>query len=94
MTYPVIDAYACGIPCRIEVTHYSAAERDTYWEPGAPEEVEIAVLDRRGRPAPWLERKLDEDDWEHLEEEAIMACRKAFRNASRNARRNAVPDYD
>ena len=88
--YPVFETTIDGIPCRIEVTHYSAAEADTYWEPGAPEEVEIAVLDRRSRPAPWLERKLSNEDWEHLEDEAIMACRKAFRNATRNA----VPDYD
>lgn len=88
--YPVFETAIDGIPCRIEVTHYSAAQPDTYWEPGAPEEVEIAVLDRRSRPAPWLESKLSNEDWEHLEDEAIMACRKAFRNATRNA----VPDYD
>lgn len=78
MCYPAFDTTAAGgIPCRIAVTHYSAAERDTYWEPGAPEEVEFEVLDRRGRPAPWLERKLDSKEWRRLEDEAIAACRSA-----------------
>lgn len=59
-----IEDRVAGIPCLIGVT---------YWKPfrlgrmfGPPElcypdeggESEWEVLDRRGRPAPWLERKL------------------------------------
>ena len=38
----------CGIPCIIRV--------DTYFKDD--EEVEYTVLDRKGYPAAWLERKL------------------------------------
>jgi len=58
------ETTCCGIPCLVRVTH---------WDPyvpafisGPPEDCYPAeggcgdwqVLDRRGRPAPWLERKL------------------------------------
>ena len=44
----------CGIPCIIRV--------DTYFKDD--EEVEYSVLDRKGYPAAWLERKLSPK--EHL----------------------------
>ena len=62
-----------GIPCKIEVTYYAAAVpmrlTGTGYgdaDPPEPEEFEFAVLDRRGRPAPWLERKLTEADSDRL----------------------------
>lgn len=63
-----------GIPCVIAVT---------YWEPfrpgflsGPPELCypdeggcgEWEVLDRRGRPAPWLERKLTDAERERIDQ--------------------------
>lgn len=36
-------------------------------------EVEFDVLDRRGRPAPWLERKLTDADRERIEYEVLHA---------------------
>jgi hypothetical protein len=60
-------ARVCGIPCVIRVT---------YWEPYQPAIIradpgdshppeggdgEWEILDSRGRPAPWLQSKLDKD---------------------------------
>lgn len=52
-----------GIPCIINVTSLTVVSGEGY---GAPSEIdargwvesEFEVLDRRGRPAPWLARKL------------------------------------
>jgi hypothetical protein len=71
-----------GIPCTIGVVEFSwsrgsysynaASDMDYYGY------VEFAydVLDRRGRKAEWLERKLTDADVERLQEEAI----EHFRN--------------
>lgn len=72
------ESTVAGIPCVIRVTSYHAG-RDGYIS-GPPEhcypeehpEAEVEVCDRRGRPAPWLERKLDAQGWARLEEEAII----------------------
>lgn len=41
---------------------------------GEPEQVTIeAVLDSRGRPAPWLDRKMTEADEERIAREAFDA---------------------
>ena len=63
-----IETRVCGIPCIVRVTH---------WEPydpgrtsGPPEscyppeggEGEWEILDRNGKPAPWLERKMTDRD--------------------------------
>ena len=64
-----------GIPCQVEVTSfykYRAATiwgRPDGWAPAEPEEISFQVLDRRGRPAPWLEEKLTEDDRVRIERE-------------------------
>jgi hypothetical protein len=54
-----------GIPCEVELLHVSGQARPaiTQAEPDycAEEEhleVSFAILDRRGRPADWLEEKL------------------------------------
>ncbi len=65
-----------GIPCKIKVTHYQP-EEPMVWDglmedssPGAPSEVEFHVLDTKGNPAPWLERKIDDKDLERIESAA------------------------
>jgi hypothetical protein len=64
----MIEARISGIPCLIEVTHYAAAVPGRLWGapencyPDEPEEIEFEVCDRRGRSAPWLERKMTKDD--------------------------------
>lgn len=62
-----------GIPCLCRVTYYSSYSpmRITGTgfgdaDPPEPEEFEFEILDRRGRPAAWLERKLTEDDEDRL----------------------------
>lgn len=64
-----------GIPCQIEVTSYYPGRParlhghpDT-WAPPEYEEISFQVLDRRGRPAPWLEAKLDDADRRRIERE-------------------------
>jgi hypothetical protein len=68
----LIDHRICGIPCLIRVTDYSPADPgcrnyDYLCEP-SPAEVEYDILDRRGREAPWLARKLKDDS---LDQEII-----------------------
>ena len=69
----IIDSRVCGIPCQIGVvsylnvpgsySHNAASDVDYY----GYSECEFDVLDRRGRHAPWLERKLDGRDREQIE---------------------------
>lgn len=57
-----------GIPCIVDVTTYQLYRparlhgKPDSWYPGELEEINFTVFDRRGRPAPWLERKLDDAD--------------------------------
>jgi hypothetical protein len=63
-----------GIPCIIDVTSLTVVAGEGY---GAPSEIdargwvesEFDVLDTRGRPAPWLERKLTEQITANIENE-------------------------
>lgn len=68
-----------GIPCMIEVTRYVPevptiggwGSRPEDYSPGADAEVEWIVLDRRGRRAEWLERKLTPAERDRIDSEAI-----------------------
>ena len=74
ITTRMITAQVAGIPCLIDPTHvlvvpgsYSrdaASDHDYY----GCTEVDFQVCDRRGRPAPWLERKLTPADRARLEQ--------------------------
>jgi hypothetical protein len=76
MTYLAeIDSKVAGIPCRIGVKHfysvrgsysYNAASDMDYY---GYSDSDWEVLDRRGRPATWLERKLTKEDRQRIEEE-------------------------
>lgn len=69
----MIEACIQGIPCLIDVTHYAPATPGRLWGPpencypDEPEEIDFTVCDRRGRPAPWLERKMTVRDRERIE---------------------------
>ena len=70
-----IESHIKGIPCIISVTyckHYSGSlnapsDLDYY----GFTEIEFDVLDRKGYKAPWLERKLTEDEIERIEREIV-----------------------
>ena len=65
----------CGIPCTVVVTLYRKAVPMRIYgsgmgdcDPPEPEEFEFQLLDRKGYPAPWLEKKLTPQ----LEEEVFQ----------------------
>ena len=64
----VIEARIAGIPCKVGVSHfmhhagsYSYHAASDYDYEGYTE-IEFEVLDRNGRKAPWLERKMSDKD--------------------------------
>ena len=73
------DTTCCGIPCTVRVTYwepYRAAKVNgppEYCYPAEGGEGEWEILDRKGRPAPWLEKKLQNDarESERLEQEVF-----------------------
>jgi hypothetical protein len=70
-----IETRVAGIPCIIGVVNYECV-RGSYsrnaasdWDYAGYTESDWEVLDRRGRPAPWLQRKVGDDDVERIESE-------------------------
>ena len=69
-----IEARVAGIPCLIGVTHYHSV-RGSYSRNAASDldyhgytEVEWEVLDRRGRRALWLERKMSDFERDEIDD--------------------------
>ena len=67
-------SHISSIPCAIQVDHFFKQKPlgrncDSDWDCMGYTEVEFTVCDRRGRPAPWLERKLTPGDIERLKAE-------------------------
>lgn len=69
-----------GIPCQVEVECITPPVPMRIWglhfedaTPAEPGEYEIEVFDRKGYRAPWLARKLTDDDFDRLIEEASAA---------------------
>jgi hypothetical protein len=76
MTYLAeIESTVAGIPCLIGVTEFSSVRgsysyhADSDMDYYGYTESEWVVLDRRGRPAAWLERKLTEAERSRIEQE-------------------------
>lgn len=69
-----IETRVAGIPCIAKVTSYfrQAPHRGSAWTCDSSDdyygwsEVEFDILDRRGRPAAWLERKATDADRERI----------------------------
>ena len=59
-----------GLPCQVKATLWGGYDA-TDVEPGSDDEWEITVYDRRGRRAVWLEKRLSDDEWSSLEEQAV-----------------------
>ena len=76
-----------GVPCLIGVTGYlyqppckghpSTCASD--WDYYGYEEIEWEILDRRGKPAPWLDRKLTKTDREEINRELLELAATARR---------------
>ena len=68
-----IESYVAGIPCVVGVTRYNKvrgdARADSEMDYYGYTEAEWVVCDRRGRPAPWLEKKLTSKDESRIEQE-------------------------
>lgn len=72
-----IHTRIAGIPCQVQLNHlepitpaYRHGHPDN-WEPESGGEMDFTVLDRRGRPAPWLDNKLT-DDGVHAIKQALL----------------------
>ena len=70
-----------GIPCQVKVTHFMPATPMRVYGPemedaeeGEPEEFEFELLDRRGRPATWLDRYVTDEVAERIAEEHHLIC--------------------
>jgi hypothetical protein len=60
-----------GIPCVVVVTGYHlqramGARADSDWDAAGYEEIDFEICDRRGRLAPWLERKATDADRDRI----------------------------
>jgi hypothetical protein len=70
-----IQTRVAGIPCIIGVIEYeSTAGSYDYnaasdWDYNGYTDCEWEVCDRRGRPAPWLAKKVTEEDEAEIEKE-------------------------
>ena len=70
-----IKSRVAGIPCIIGVIHFESVKgsfdyhADSDWDYHGYTECEFEVLDRRGRKAAWLERKLTDDMTQKIESE-------------------------
>jgi len=80
MTYLAeIESTVAGIPCVIGVTEFSSVRgsysyhADSDMDYYGYTESEWVVLDRRGRPAAWLERKLTDAERSRIEQEVAEA---------------------
>ena len=69
----MIQARVAGIPCLIQVDRCMVVKGSySYDAPSDHDyrgysEIEFTVCDRRGHPAPWLERKMTYDDRSDIE---------------------------
>jgi len=68
-----IESRVAGIPCIIGVVEYFSVAGSysqnaaSDWDYHGYSESDWVVCDRRGRPAPWLERKLTDKDSSRIE---------------------------
>ena len=83
------DSHIQGIPCQIEITRYTPAERRmvtcTTIDPPDPGELEWHVLDRKGYPAAWLDNKMTRNDVWRIDDEAAQAIEQEHTEAAIHA---------
>ncbi len=89
MYQALVEIRAAGIPALAGVFSYayqapfrgSPYRCDSDWDYYGCEEIEWELLDRRGCPAPWLERKLTKTDREEITRELLERAANARREA-------------
>lgn len=79
-----MDSRIAGIPCKIDVLHVYV-QKPNRWADNPDDfrgysEVEFDVCDRRGRPAPWLEAKMTDEDQRRIEAEILEEYNNARRD--------------
>ncbi len=63
------ESSVSGIPCKVKVTYATPYIPESWNGPAEGGDFEFELLDRRGYPAKWLEKKLTPKDVERLEKE-------------------------
>ncbi len=74
-----IEARISGIPCLIEPTRVfvqrpMGPSADSDYDCYGYAEIEFDVMDRNGRPAPWLEKKMTDDERVEIENLILEAA--------------------
>lgn len=68
----IIDTEISGIPCQVKITLFSYSK-----EPhGIYVDFDFDVLDRNGKRAKWLDKKLTEADFERINQDIMNAYRR------------------
>lgn len=71
----LMDTSIAGIPCQVKVDYFFITKGNYSRMAETPEEyhgyreIEFTVCDRRGRPAPWLDKKVTPEIKAELESE-------------------------
>lgn len=71
------ESTCCGIPCIIRVLSWDGyvparlSGHPDNWAPAEGGEGEWEILDRKGRPAPWLEAKMIDKERIRIDEEVF-----------------------
>jgi hypothetical protein len=69
-----MESTVAGIPCRIQVDRFHIQKpmgprADSDWDCYGYTDIDFTVCDRRGRPAPWLAKKLTDSDTQRINTE-------------------------
>lgn len=72
-----------GIPCQIEVTHFFiqkplGPQADSDWDCYGYTNIDFNVRDRKGYLAPWLEKKMTQEDIDRIEQELTEQHKEAL----------------
>ena len=72
MYIAMIESRVAGVPCLIGLLSYECSPgtesrtADSDWDYHGWTDIDFDVLDRKGRKAPWLERKLTDRDLDRI----------------------------
>lgn len=92
----ILDTHIQGVPCRVRLTYHRKEERPILsgpmdWaDPGQSEEVDFQVLDLKNRPAPQIERLMQDEDRSAIEQDLIAAIADEAEQARVDAAEDAL----